>query len=41
MAMTFEEAVAQVTAPGTMFETGDGVVSGVEQRVFVHTPTNM
>jgi len=41
MAMTFEEAVAQVTAPGGMFETGDGVVSGVEQRVFVHTPPNM
>ena len=35
MAITFDEAVAQVTGPG-QFEIGDAIVNGSLQRVFVN-----
>jgi len=38
---SFEEVVAQVTGPGSMFEIGDGTINGIDQRVFVHAPPNM
>ncbi len=41
MAITFEEAVAQVCAVGGPFEIGDSVVNGSPQRVFVKVPPNL
>ncbi len=41
MGMTFDEAVAAICAPGTMFEIGETEVRGVPTKVFVHTPPNM
>ena len=40
MAITFDEAVAQVTGPG-QFEIGDAIVNGSLQRVFVNAPPNL
>lgn len=39
--MTFDEAVAAVCAPGTMFEIGEAEVLGATTKVFVHTPPNI
>src|SRR5215203_1640214 len=41
MGMTFEEAVAEVTAAGGPFEIGDAVVNGAHQRVFVNVAPNL
>ena len=41
MPMTFEEAVAQVCAPGTMFEIQEVEVRGVPTRVFAGTPPSL
>ncbi len=41
MSLSYEEAVAQVTGPGSLFEIGDGTIAGIDQRVFVHAPQNM
>jgi long-chain acyl-CoA synthetase len=38
---SFDEAVAAVTAPGQVFETGRTVIDGVEQTVFVHAPRSL
>jgi long-chain acyl-CoA synthetase len=39
--MSFSDAAAQVCAPGTMFEIGDGEVLGAPSKVFVHAPPDM
>lgn len=39
--MTFDEAVAAVCAPGTMFEIGETEVRGQPTKVFVNTPPNI
>lgn len=41
MGMTFDEAVAAVCAPGTMFEMGEAEVRGAPTRVFTYTPPNI
>src|SRR3954452_6281033 len=41
MGMTFEEAVAEVTAARGAFEIGDAVINGAHQRVFVNVPPNL
>ena len=39
--MSFSDAAAQVCAPGTMFEIGEGEVLGAPSKVFVHAPPDM
>ena len=41
MVLTYEEAMAQVTAPGQMFEIAPVTVRGVELLAFKHAPANM
>jgi long-chain acyl-CoA synthetase len=41
MAISFEEAVAQVCVPGTLLEIGDAIINGAHQRVFVNAPPNL
>ena len=41
MTLTYEEAAAQVTAPGQLFEVVEEDVLGVRQRVFVHAPATL
>ncbi|MEO6123774.1 MAG: class I adenylate-forming enzyme family protein [Ilumatobacteraceae bacterium] len=41
MTITFDEAMAQVCAPGTMFEVGDAIINGAPQRLFVNAPPNL
>jgi long-chain acyl-CoA synthetase len=38
---TYEEAVATVTAPGSLFETARVVLDGIEQTVFVNAPATL
>ncbi len=40
-AMSYEEAVAQVTGPGGRFELGSARVGGVELPVFTHAPPSL
>ena len=39
VSLSYDEAYAQVTAPGQMFELTDGVVDGVDVRLFKHAPS--
>jgi long-chain acyl-CoA synthetase len=39
--LSFEEATAQLTAPGQMFETERAVVDGVEMKVWKYSPTTL
>ncbi|HLI00835.1 MAG TPA: AMP-binding protein [Acidimicrobiales bacterium] len=41
MGLSYDEAVAQVTGPGQVFEVVPAVVRGVEQRVFAHAPATL
>ena len=41
MGATFEEALAQATAPGELFETQLRELGGVEYRAFVHAPKTL
>ncbi|MGI8492502.1 MAG: class I adenylate-forming enzyme family protein [Acidimicrobiales bacterium] len=41
MTLTYEEAVAQVTAPGQIFETTDIEVGGVIYKAFKHAPASL
>ena len=41
MGATFEEALAQTTAPGELFETQLRELGGVEYRAFVHAPKTL
>jgi len=41
MGMSFDEAVAAVCAPGTMFEIGEAEVRGIPTKVFVNTPSDI
>jgi long-chain acyl-CoA synthetase len=41
MALTYEQAIAAVTAPGQRFEVGTAVVRGVETKLFVHAPPTL
>ncbi|MHB8506821.1 MAG: class I adenylate-forming enzyme family protein [Acidimicrobiales bacterium] len=41
MALTYEEAAAQVTAPGQIFEVVETEVLGVRHRVFAHAPVTL
>ncbi|HEV2426720.1 MAG TPA: hypothetical protein VGS61_00705, partial [Acidimicrobiales bacterium] len=41
MAVSFLEAIAQVSATGQPFEVVEGVVDGVPQRVFKNAPATM
>ena len=39
--LSFEEAVAQVTGPGQVFEITDQTIGGVDYKVFAHAPPNL
>ena len=39
--MSYDEAVARVTAPGQTFEVVEREVAGVDQRVFAHAPQSL
>ena len=41
MAVSYEEALAQVTGPGQIFETQVRQIDGVDYRVFVHAPRTL
>jgi long-chain acyl-CoA synthetase len=41
VSLSYDEAYAQVTAPGQMFELSDGVVDGVDVRLFKHAPSTL
>src|SRR5579875_749499 len=41
MPLSYEEAMAAVTAPGQRFEVGTAVVRGVETKVFVNAPLTL
>src|SRR4051794_24076418 len=41
MGITFEDAVAEVTVAGGLFEIGDAVINGAHQQVFVNVPPNL
>ena len=41
MALSYEEAVARLTAPGQVFELTDVTVRGVDYRSFVHAPPTL
>ena len=41
MTMTFQQACAEVCAPGTRFEIQEADVHGVQTKVFVGTPPNI
>ena len=41
VSLSYDEAYAQVTAPGQMFELTDGVVDGVNVRLFKHAPSTL
>jgi long-chain acyl-CoA synthetase len=41
MAISFEEATAQVCADGGQFAIGDATINGAPQRVFVNAPPNL
>ncbi|MCU1391838.1 MAG: fatty acid--CoA ligase [Ilumatobacteraceae bacterium] len=41
MTISFDEAAAQVTAPGGPLEIGDAIVNGAHQKVFVKAPPNL
>jgi len=41
MALTYDEAIEQVTGPGQIFELTDVEVAGVTQRVFKNAPPNL
>ncbi|HET6916755.1 MAG TPA: AMP-binding protein, partial [Acidimicrobiales bacterium] len=41
MALSYEEAGAQVTAPGQIFEVAPVVIGGVEYRAFKHAPASL
>ncbi len=41
MGISFDEAMAQVTASGGQFEVGDAIINGAPQRVFVNAPPNL
>ncbi len=41
MALSWEEAVAAVTAPGGQFEVARGLVGGVEMNLFVNAPPSL
>ena len=41
MAKSFDEALAETTAPGQMFEVIDVEIDGVSQRVFKNAPKNL
>src|SRR5215475_3409755 len=41
MAMTWDEAVAAVTAPGGRFEMSTATIEGHELPVFAHTPPSL
>jgi long-chain acyl-CoA synthetase len=41
MTVGFEEALAEVTAPGQLFETAPREIGGVDYRVFVHAPKTL
>lgn len=41
MSLTYEEALAQVTEPGQVFEVVEDVVDGRTVRVFKHAPPNL
>ena len=41
MAMTYDDAMAQVTAPGQIFEIAPVTVRGVEMQAFKHAPPSM
>ena len=39
--LSFEEAVAQVTGPGQVFEITEQTIGGVDYKVFAHAPPNL
>ena len=41
MAMTYEEACAEVTRPGRFFEVGSETINGVDHRVFKNGPSTL
>ena len=41
MGITFDEAMAEVTAAGGQFEIGDAIINGSAQKVFVKAPPNL
>ncbi len=41
MALSYEEALAAVTAPGQQFEVGTARIGGLEEKVFVRAPASL
>jgi long-chain acyl-CoA synthetase len=41
MTISYEDAAAEVTAPGQMFEVTAATVEGIDYRVFVHAPATL
>ena len=41
MSLEYEEAVAEVTGPGQLFEVVDGVVGGTAYRLFANAPPTL
>ena len=41
MTLSYAEAVAQITAPGERFETGDVTIAGVTYTAFTTVPTHL
>ena len=41
MALSWDEAMAALTAPGQRFEVGTATVGGIEEKVFVNVPANL